>query len=110
MSRTTHSILSLARTALDIGRQTFDLYAHPNSPKKFTQPQLFACLAVKQALGIGYQAMEVRLAEWSDLREVIGLEQVPGSSTLHDAEGRLLKKGTPSGCWMPASSGAEPSG
>lgn len=91
MSRTTDSILTVARMALEVGRQTFDDYSHPCSPKKFTQPQLFACLAVKQALGVGYAAMSTRLAEWSDLRSVLELDGVPSSSTLHEADGRLLK-------------------
>ncbi len=80
---------------MEVGRQTYDDYAHVNSPKKFTQPQLFACLAVKEALGLGYAAMTTRLKEWSDLREALELERVPGSSTLHDAEARLLKSPTP---------------
>jgi hypothetical protein len=93
----------VARKALAVGRETFDDYVHPNSPKKFTQPQLFACLAVRQTLDLGYEAMRVRLDEWSDLRATLGLDHTPGSSTLHDAERRLLKKGMPTGCWTPRS-------
>lgn len=97
MSRTTHQILPVARKALEVGRATYDDYAHVNSPRKFTQPQLFACLAVKQALGLGYDAMVTRLREWSDLREALELDRVPGSSTLHDAQRRLLKSPMPTG-------------
>ena len=86
----------MAKKALEVGRQTYDDYAHVNSPKKFTQPQLFACLAVKEALGLGYQAMTTRLREWSDLRDALELDGVPGSSTLHDAQARLLKSPMPS--------------
>lgn len=100
MSKTTDSVLSLAQQALEVGRETFDDYSHPNSPKKFTQPQLFACLAVRQMLGATYQATRLRLCEWSDLREVLGLEQTPSSSALHEAEARLLKKSPPSVCWL----------
>ena len=100
MSTATDSVLSVARQALEVGREAFDDYAHPNSPRKFTRPQLFACLAVRQMLGTTYAATHARLAEWSDLRQVLELERVPGSSTLHEAEGRLLKKSPASTCWM----------
>ena len=53
MSRTTLLVLALAGEALRVGRDAFDPYAHPNSPMKFTQPQLFACLAVRQMIGKG---------------------------------------------------------
>lgn len=100
MSTTTDSVLSVARQALEVGRETFDDYAHPNSPRKFTQPQLFACLAVRQMLGTTYEATHIRLAEWSDLREVLELDQVPSSSALHEAQGRLLKKSPASISWI----------
>ena len=100
MSRTTDSVLCVAREALAVGQEAYDDYAPVHSPRKFTQPQLFACLAVRQQIGTSYHATCVRLAEWSDLREVLGLDQVPGASTLHDAEARLLKKSPASVCWM----------
>jgi len=32
-------------------------YAHPCSPKKFTQPQLFACLVLKEFLRLDYRKL-----------------------------------------------------
>ena len=105
MSRTTLSVLALAGEALRVGRDAFDPYAHPNSPRKFTQPQLFACLAVRQMIGVGYDAASVRLAEWSDLRDALGLGRVPSGSTPRAAERRPLKKSPAAACWMRRSAG-----
>lgn len=42
MSRTTDDILTVAQRAIGIGRQFLPTYSNPFSPRKFTQPQLFA--------------------------------------------------------------------
>ncbi len=34
--------------ALAVGKEAFSDYSHIYSPKKFTQPQLFACLVLKE--------------------------------------------------------------
>ena len=34
--------------ALAAGKDAFSDYSHKFSPKKFTQPQLFACLVLKE--------------------------------------------------------------
>ena len=71
-------------------------YSHRFSPRKFTQPQLFAILAVRQQMNWTFRATAIRLKEWSDLRDVLGLEEVPDASTLCYAHGRLLdEKGRP---------------
>ena len=54
MSRTTKSTLTLARTAYDGAKRALPAYAHRFSPKKFTQPQLFACLVLKEFLQLDY--------------------------------------------------------
>jgi hypothetical protein len=56
-------------------------YAHKFSPKKFTQPQLFACLVLKTFLKTDYRGLAAHLAEHSDLRAVLGLEIVPHFTT-----------------------------
>ena len=38
----------VARVALAAGKEAFSDYSHLYSPQKFTQPQLFACLVVKE--------------------------------------------------------------
>jgi len=102
MSRTTDECITLARRALEVGRQCLPSYSHHYSPKKFTQPQLFALLVVRQSLGWTYRATATRLAEWSDLREALELDQVPDQSTLCYAHRRLFNKKTALGCLMQA--------
>ena len=92
MSRTTKSATEFAKVALAAGQEAFAEYSSPFSPRKFTQPQLFACLALRQFFKLDYRGTVQRLAEWAELRAVLELEQVPDFSTLIYAEKRLLKK------------------
>ena len=48
MSLTNKSPQDVAREALAAGTAALTLYSHKFSPKTFTQPQLFACLALKK--------------------------------------------------------------
>ncbi len=93
MSTTTKDPLALARVALEVGEAAFAPYSHPKSPHKYTQPQLFAMLALRQFFGVDYRGLIEWLKRWSELREVLGLKRVPHYSTLCYAERRLLKKG-----------------
>ena len=93
MSTTTKNPICLARAALQAGEKAFEPYSHPKSPHKFTQPQLAACLVVKEFLRLDYRGVSVLLAEWSDLREVLDLRRVPHFTTLVR---RLLRILTPS--------------
>jgi hypothetical protein len=95
----TKSVLALARTALGIACQALPAYSHPNSPKKFTQHQLFAILAVREFLHLDYRGAEQLLKDWSDLRRVLKLTAVPHYSALCYAHVRLLKKGASTGSW-----------
>ena len=92
MSTTTKDPLALARVALEVGERAYEPYSHPKSPQKYTQPQLFAMLVLKQFFGLDYRGLVTWLARWSDLRDVLGLKSVPHYSTLCYAERRLLKK------------------
>lgn len=94
MSRTTKSVLAVAQRALRVGQRTLPPYAHRFAPKKFTQPQLLAILVVRQMLKLDYRGMEVRLHEWAELRQVLGLKAVPTYATLCLAQHRLLGKKT----------------
>jgi hypothetical protein len=67
------------------------LYAHRFAPRKFTQPQLFACLVLKAFFKTDYRGMEKLLRDLRDLRWVLGLEGVPHFTTLHKACKRLLR-------------------
>jgi len=103
MARTTQSPIALAKAALAAGKRALPDYAHRFSPHKFTQPQLFAVLALRQFLKTDYRGIVQMLSEWSDLRQVLGLVKVPNYSTLCYAERRLLKKTPPRGSSMPRS-------
>ncbi len=107
MSRTTKSATEFAKHALEAGRAALPDYSSPFSPRKFTQPQLFACLALRQFWKTDYRGTEVRLAEWSDVRAALGLkrDRVPDFSTLIKAERRLLKTLRSSVCWTTPSRG-----
>jgi hypothetical protein len=93
MSTTTKDPLALARVALEVGEEAFAPYSCPKSPQKYTQPQLFAMLALRQFFKLDYRGVVEWLRNWTELREVLGLKRVPHYSTLCYAERRLLKKG-----------------
>ena len=77
--------------ALAAGKEAFRDYSHKYSPHKFTQPQLFACLVLKEFEKKDYRGVAQLLADWPELREVIGLQFVPHFTTLQKASRRLLK-------------------
>ena len=91
MSTLTKSPLRVARHALAVGQQVLPPYAHRYSPKKFTQPQLFACLVLKTFLKTDYRGLAAHLADHSDLRAVLGLHTVPHYTTPQKASRRLLR-------------------
>src|SRR5262245_21244504 len=73
-----------------IGKLALPDYAHKYSPKTYTQPQLFACLVLKEFLHRDYRGIEPLLKDTPDLRAAIELESVPDHSTLQKAPDRLL--------------------
>lgn len=77
-------------TAWQIGKQKLPLYTHVNSPKKFTQPQLFACLVLKNFLQTDYHGVVWQLLDSPALAEAIELARVPHFTTLQKAAQRLL--------------------
>ena len=93
-------MLSMSRSAVDVATAAFKTaqtsipeFSCKYSPRTFSQWQLFAMLVVRQMLGMDYRSFVANLESWSDLREALGLKQVPHYSTLCVAENRLLKKG-----------------
>jgi hypothetical protein len=98
MSRTTKNPIALARAALKAGKDALPNYSHPKSPQKFTQPQLFAILTLKEFFKADYRGIVAILSRWRELQEVLELKSVPHYSTLCYAEGRLLKKGARTDC------------
>ena len=96
------SAVRFARVALTVGQRALPAYAY-RSRRDYTQPQLFALLALRQYLGLDYRTLVVRVAEWGELRRALHLTHVPHYSTLCYAEHRLEKKGASSGRWPLAS-------
>ena len=78
--------------ALAAGRDAFCDYSHMYSPRKFTQPQLFACLVLKEFERKDYRGIAQLLADCPDLRDAIGLHTLPHFTTLHKASRRLLRR------------------
>jgi hypothetical protein len=74
-----------------IGELGLKKYAHRFSPKKFTQPQLFACLVLKEFLRLDYRKLSQVLEDCGDLRMAIDLETVPHFTTFQKASRRLLR-------------------
>jgi hypothetical protein len=87
------SPLAVARAAFVLANKELAKYSDPYSPKIYTQPQLFAILAVKCFFGLDYRGVAHLLADFSDLRKAIKLKSVPHYTTLQKAHQRLLKKG-----------------
>jgi hypothetical protein len=83
--------------AVEAGRKALPDYSCPKSPHKFTQPQLFAMLVLKQFFRRDYRGTVTWLSKWSELRSAIGIAKVPHFRTLHEAARRLLKKGAACG-------------
>ena len=57
MSTTSKSPKKVATAALRVAARALPLYAHQFSPKKFTQPQLFACLVLKTIFKTDYRGI-----------------------------------------------------
>ena len=90
MSTTSKSPKDILLTALSVGQAKLSDYSHRNSPRKFTQPQLFACLVLKTSLGLDYRGLEGLLDDSVELCQLIGLESVPHYTTFQKASRKLL--------------------
>jgi hypothetical protein len=77
--------------AHELGRRTFRPHWHKYAPKKFTVPQLFACLVLKEFLRLDYRKLTALLAESPALGHAIGLSSVPHFTTFQKAADRLLQ-------------------
>src|SRR5215472_4389104 len=87
---TSKSPLRVLLMAYEIGKSSLRLYGHHFSPKKFTQPQLFACLVLKEFLRLDYRGLSMLLKDTPEFCEAIGLPTVPHFTTFHKASQRLL--------------------
>ena len=89
----TKSPRRVAREALTLARDALPAYTCPTSRRDYTQPQLFAILALKTFLKTDYRGVVAVLDDFPELRRDLGLAKVPDHTTLWYAERRLLQKG-----------------
>ncbi|MFO0897998.1 MAG: transposase [Pirellulales bacterium] len=87
MSRSLKRVL---QEALQVSRRVLRRFSNRFSPHKFTQPQLFACLVMKEFLGQDYRTAFLAMPTKPDLQKWIGLAR-PHYKTLHKASQRLLR-------------------
>lgn len=79
-----------ARIAHELAKKEFARYSHPKSPRKFTQPQLVACILMMHRMRLSYRDMEEWLLASDAVVNELGLTEVPDYSTLARASARLL--------------------
>ncbi len=91
MSITSKSPRKVLLVAFKIGGQVLPAYSHRFSPKKFTLPQLFACLVLKSFFKTDYRGVVAILNDCDSLSEAIDLKTVPHFTTLQKAANRLLR-------------------
>lgn len=89
---TSKSPKQTAVVAYAAAKQALPAYGHKFSPKKFTQPQLVACLVLKEFFTTDYRGIVAILEDASDLQRVLELTEVPHFTTLQKAASKLLKK------------------
>lgn len=94
----TKSPRRVAREALALAREALPAYSCPTSRKDYTQPQLFAILALKTFLRTDYRGVVAVLEDFPELRADLGLARVPHYSTLSYAARRLLQGGASARC------------
>jgi hypothetical protein len=89
----TKSPRAVAREALRLAQEALPAYSSKFSRKDFTQHQLFAVLTLKTFFKTDYRGVVQLLKDFAELRQELGLDEVPHYSTLCKAAPRLLKKG-----------------
>lgn len=65
-------------------------YSCRHSRRDFTQPQLFACLVLKEFLQLDYRKLAALLEDAGDLAAAVDLDKVPHFTTFQKAAKRLL--------------------
>jgi hypothetical protein len=87
---TSKSPKAVVLAALATARRSLPAYSHRNSPKTFTQHQLFACLVLKNFLKSNYRGVVAHLKDHPSLCAILELKKVPHFTTLQKASRRLL--------------------
>jgi Transposase DDE domain len=89
--RTTKSPRRVLQYGYLMGLLSLRLYSCKFSRQTFSQPQLFACLVLKEFLQLDYRKLAALLRDSADLAAVIELKSVPHFTTLQKAAARLLR-------------------
>ena len=79
------------KAALELGQRLFADHSHKFSPHRFSQPQLFACLVLREHQKKSLRGVEALLVDCSDLRAAAGLSRAPDHNTLCRAFHRMIK-------------------
>jgi hypothetical protein len=82
-------LVTFAGEALAIAQAVLPAYSNRFSKHTFTQPQLLAILCLMRYEDWTFREAEVRLREHQELRQALGLGQVPDYSTLYGFMRRL---------------------
>jgi transposase len=88
---TSKSPRRVLQVAYDAACQALPAHRHRFSPKKFTQPQLLACLVLKEFLRLDYRGLAEHLADHSELTRSLDLKAIPHFTTFQKVAARLLK-------------------
>ena len=91
----------MLQVAYESARRAVPAYSHKFSPQKFAQPQLLACLVLKEFSRLDYRGLAAHLADHPDLAGLIDLERIPHFTTFQKAAQRLLAA-TPGRCMFDA--------
>ncbi len=75
-------LLNFAKLALTVAQRILPEHAHKFAPKTYTQPQLLACLLVKEYLHLDYRTAQEVLDASDRLRRILRLRRAPDYSTL----------------------------
>jgi len=87
---TSKSPRRVLQVAYEAARDALPAHRHKFSPKRFTQPQLLACLVLKEFLRLDYRGFAAHLTDHPDLWDLIDLKAVPHYTTFQKAATRLL--------------------
>lgn len=81
-SKSPNKLLTFTQLALQVAQQVLPERGHKFSPKTYTQPQLLACLLLKEFLKQDYRGIQELLEVSDGLCRALHLSQVPDHSTL----------------------------
>src|SRR6476619_6362834 len=88
---TSRSPWKVMREAHRLASRVWPPYPHPCSRHDFTLPQLFACLVVREMLGLSYRRAEALLRDSPHWLADIGMPRAPDHNTLWRAFGVLVQ-------------------